>query len=114
MIIPSLTGQAIDHGRLLLLLLFVWSCAVFSVHLADGGGAFPLDLGVKLLVKENLVHQVWLDRAGLCRGLGGPVVISWKTRYKSLSENRLGSSPQIHQAEMIPDVLRYPDPRTLG
>lgn len=79
---PSLTGQAVDHWRLLLFLLFIWSCAVFSVHLADGGGAFPLDLGVKLLVKEDLVHQVWLDRAGLCRGLGGPVVISWKMRHK--------------------------------
>lgn len=74
---PFLTGQTVNHRGLLLFLLFVWSCAVFSVHLADGGCAFSLDLGVEFLVKQNLIHQVWLDRTGLCRGLGGPVIISW-------------------------------------
>lgn len=78
----TLTGQTVDHRRLLLLLFFVWCCTVFSVHLADRGGALSLDLGVKFLVKENLVDQVWLDRTGLCRGLGGPIVISWMMRYK--------------------------------
>lgn len=82
----TLTGQTVDHRRLLLLLFFVWCCTVFSVHLADRGGALSLDLGVKFLVKENLVDQVWLDRTGLCRGLGGPIVISWMMRYKSPSE----------------------------
>lgn len=95
---PPLTGQAVDHRRLLLLLLLVWSGAVFPVHLADGGGAFPLDLGVKLLVEEDLVHQVRLHRAGLCRGLGGPVVISWKMKHKRPS----GIIPQEHAG-----VLRY-------
>lgn len=98
---PPLTGQAVDHRRLLLFLFFVWRCAVFSVHLTDRGGAFSLDLGVKFLVKENLVDQVWLDGAGLCRGLGGPIVISWMMRYKSPSEyilrngKRLGLTPQM-------------------
>lgn len=83
---PSLTGQTVDHGRLLLFFFFIWCCTVFSVHLTDRGGAFSLDLGVKFLVKENLVDQVWLDRAGLCRGLGGPVVISWMMKNKSPSQ----------------------------
>lgn len=98
-----ITGQTVDHRRLLLFLLFVRGCAVFSVHLTDGGGAFSLDLGVKFLIKEDLVDQVWLDRAGLCRRLGGPIVISWMARYKSTpgfiywneKKKRLGLSPQI-------------------
>lgn len=79
----SLTGQAVDHRRPLLLVLLLWRGAVLSVHLADGGCAFALDLRVKLLVEQNLVHQVRLHGAGLGRGLRGPVVVAWNEERKT-------------------------------
>lgn len=78
----SLTGQAVDHRRPLLLVLLLWRGAVLSVHLADGGCAFALDLRVKLLVEQYLVHQVRLHGAGLGRGLRGPVVVAWNEERK--------------------------------
>lgn len=79
----SLTGQAVDHRRPLLLVLLLWRGAVLSVHLADGGCAFALDLRVKLLVEQYLVHQVRLHGAGLGRGLRGPVVVAWNEERKT-------------------------------
>lgn len=76
----SLTSQAVDHRRPLVFIFLLWCSAVLSVHLTDGGCAFSLDLRVKLLVEQNLVHQVRLHGAGLCRGLGGPIVVAWNKR----------------------------------
>lgn len=73
----SLTSQAINYRRPLLFLFLLWCSTVLSVHLTDRGCAFSLDLCVKVLIKQNLVHQVWLHRAGLCRGLRCPIVVSW-------------------------------------
>lgn len=74
----SLTRQAVDHRRPLFFLFLLWCGAVLSVHLTDRGGAFSLDLCVKFLIKQNLVHQVRLHGAGLCRGFRGPIVVAWK------------------------------------
>lgn len=74
----SLTGQSVDQRRPLFFLFLLWSSAVLSVHLTDRGCAFSLDLGVKFLIKQNLVHQVWLYRARLCRGLRGPIIVAWE------------------------------------
>lgn len=76
--IPSLTCEPIDNGWPLILLLFFRSCAVLSIHFADRRGAFALNLRVKLLVKQNLVHQVRLHWAGLCRWFGGAIIIACK------------------------------------
>lgn len=76
----SLTSQAVDHRRPFLFLIFIWCNTVFSIHFTDRGCAFSLHFSVKFLIKENLVHQVWLHRAGLCRGLRGPIVVAWMMR----------------------------------
>ncbi len=75
---PSLTCDPIDHGWPLILLLFLRSCAVLFIHFADRRGAFALDFCVKLLVKQNLVHQVRLHWAGLCRRLWSAIVITFE------------------------------------
>lgn len=92
----SLTGQAVDHGRPLLLVLLLRCSAVLSIHFADGGGALSLDLGVKLLVKQNLVHQVRLHGAGLRRGFGGPVVVACMRRqHRMLAVEPRGENPRL-------------------
>lgn len=73
----SLTSQAVDQRGPLFFLFFFGCSAVFSIHFTDGGCALPLDLGVKLLVKKDLVNQVRLHGAWLCRGFRGPVVVAW-------------------------------------
>lgn len=76
-IMLSLTSQAVDQRGPLFFLLFLGCSAVFSIHFTDGGCALSLDLGVKLLVKKDLVNQVRLHGAWLCRGFRGPVVVAW-------------------------------------
>lgn len=68
-------SSAINGFPVLIVLLF-GERAVRPLHLADGGGAFPLGFGVKLIIKEDLVHRVRLERAGLCWRLGSPVEVS--------------------------------------
>lgn len=86
--IPSLTSEPIDNGWPLILLFFLRSCAVLSIHFADRRGAFALNLRVKLLVEQNLVYQVRLHWAGLCRGFWGAIIITCKGTKIKVKEKK--------------------------
>lgn len=64
------------NGFLVLIVLLFGERAVHPLHLADRGGSLPLGFGVKLIIKEDLVHRIGLERAGLCWRLGSPIEVS--------------------------------------
>lgn len=75
-----LTCQAVYYRRSLFLVLFLRSCTVLPIHFTDRRSAFALDLGVKLLIEQNLVHKVWLHWTGLCWWLWGAIIITCKKK----------------------------------
>ena len=68
-------ASAINSFLVLVFLLFRKG-AVHSFHLADGRGSFSLGFGIKVIIKEDLIHRVGLEGAGLCRRLGSAIEVS--------------------------------------
>ena len=84
-----LTSEAVDQGGPLLVFLFLGGGgAVRPVHFTDGRGAFTLNLRVELVVEQHLVHQIWLHGAGLGRGLGGPIVVTYSHAHAQTQANK--------------------------
>lgn len=69
-------GASAVNSFLVLVFLLFRERAVHSFHLADRCSSFSLGFGVKLIIKEDLIHRVGLEGAGLCWRLGSAVEVS--------------------------------------
>lgn len=56
---------------------------VHSFHLADRCSSFSLGFCVKLIIKEDLINWIWLERAGFCWRLGSSIEVSWSGQNNS-------------------------------
>lgn len=113
--LPTCISGAIN-SFLVLVFFFFRKRAVHSFHLADRCGSFSLGFCVKLIVKEDLINWIGLERAGLGRRLGSPIEVSWRKQGDS-SWNVLllnSKSEQCDLACVCPVTRRqslWPPPR---
>lgn len=71
------------NSFLVLIFFFFRKRAVHSFHLADRRSSFPLGFCVKLIIKEDLINWIWLERAGFCWRLRSSIKVSWNGQNNS-------------------------------